>query len=199
MLDLRRAEPRVFVHALSRAEETRIGADWIWWWEGRRRWFGSLVQAKKKGADGSYHLGYRPKSRPGQPAKARQLDALIRTGNRLGLPAAYALYRPRQSNGDLASSACPVLPFWPGSDGILILDALVAKWLVHLHGDRVPAKVRRGRGSAVVLFGDVPDAMSGNLALGVLLVAAPWLSGTAGRGRPCVACCLSSRTERTSG
>lgn len=134
LLDLRLAQPDVQVVTLTRRQESRRGADWVWWWQGRRRWFGAVVQAKKRTPADRYGFGSRPASRKGEPQRPLQMDTLIRTSGAVRLPALYALYRPRSPHGAAGASPCPLLPLWPGADGITVMDALVAKWLSNLHG-----------------------------------------------------------------
>ena len=134
LLDLRMARPSVHVHLLTRPQETQHGADWIWWWQGRRRWFGAMIQAKKRTRSGTYHFNSAPFARPGLSPRPRQIDSLHTSAAQLGLPALYALYRAVPAAAPPSSSPCPILPLWPGADGIMVLDALVARWLADFYG-----------------------------------------------------------------
>ncbi len=137
LLDLRRAQPNVQVVTLTRPQETQHGADWVMWWQGRRRWFGAMIQAKKLSVAGRYDFGSRPTSKKGEPPRPLQIDALIRSSASVDLPALYALYKPRSPGAAPGGSPCPILPLWPGADGISVMDALVAKWLSNVYGSKV--------------------------------------------------------------
>lgn len=87
---LTRAAPSARVYTFSHREEGRVGADWMWWWQGTREWFGVIVQAKKnkprKPGSPWYDFGYRTRS------GGRQIDLLLATAHRYGVPGAYVLY-----------------------------------------------------------------------------------------------------------
>lgn len=137
LLELARAQPNVRVATFNHFEENRdTGADWEWWWEGERNWFGALVQAKclKKVAGGvlGYDFAYTPAPSVRNPTPARQIDVLLSAGYRRGVPPMYALY-----NGDGLDVAkkewrCGEKDWDPPSMGVAILPAPVASWLVGL-------------------------------------------------------------------
>lgn len=129
LLDLRMDLPAVQVQVLSRPQETRHGAGWVWWWQGRPRWFGAMIQAKKRAPNSTYDFSYRPRPRRDGKQRPRQIDTLISSSEGIGLPALYAPYRPAARVSARARSACPLLPYWPGTDGLSVLDARVARWL----------------------------------------------------------------------
>jgi hypothetical protein len=140
LLDLRLMLHRLQVITLTHREESRTGADWVWWWQGYDRWFGFLVQAKRLHAIGSaghgYDLGYRPTATSGT-RRGRQIDTLINTELATGLPATYVLYGDPSLFG--LHAPCPLLPSMPGADGVMVLDARVARWVLdHCPTAQVP-------------------------------------------------------------
>lgn len=132
LLDLRLMYPRLVVKPFTRWEESRhTGADWEWWIEGHSYWFGFRVQAKKllptTGGDVGYDFG----SRPGRPHAPRQIETLIASSARHGVPAIYALYNgPRL---DLSSFPwrCGQLPPVAPVAGVTAVGARTARTLFH--------------------------------------------------------------------
>jgi len=131
LLALKRAQPNVVVTKFTRIVESRkTGADWEWWWEGEREWFGAVVQAKKLVAlphgDHGYMFGYR-----GRNAECRQIDVLLDYAERSGLPGIYALYNgPSFDSSPTGPALCTGLDerMW----GVSVIPAPVAAHLLSL-------------------------------------------------------------------
>ena len=133
LLSLRRTLPDLRVDASTKLPERFSGADWEWWIQGRRSWFGYVVQAKKTfGPPGRkhYELGYR------SGGVDLQADLLIKFGAAQALPALYALYNPAAATGwPYASGRCRQVAdsrVPPGADGVTVLAASAASWLTKL-------------------------------------------------------------------
>lgn len=146
LLDLARSQPNVKVRTFTRMEESReTGADWAWWWEGERRWFGALVQAKvlkdRNGLSG-YDFGYRPKVSNYRPDPERQIDLLLKASKHWDLPPLYALYNGPDLNIDPASWHCTEIPYDPEAMGVAVLPAPIASWLLGL-GDASQSSTNR--------------------------------------------------------
>lgn|GEM_PF-5682445 len=132
LLEVAKAFPSIRVQTFTRAQESReTGADWVWWWEGKTHWFGSLVQAKrlvpKAGGQHGYDFNYRPKRSKGNPNPPRQIDLLLEDAERRGLPAIYALYNGPDFTIDRQQWSCGILPFSIDSMGVAVLPALMAE------------------------------------------------------------------------
>jgi hypothetical protein len=134
LLELSRGSSYVKVRTYSKAEESRTtGADWAWWWEGERRWFGALVQAKRLDPrTGRYNFGYRPTPSPRNAAPQRQIDLLMDAARSLDLPPLYVLYNGPGFTMDPGQWSCDEIPFDPSAMGAAILPAAVAAWLIGL-------------------------------------------------------------------
>lgn len=78
-------------HPFTKAQESRNGADWLWWWvDASGISFGMLVQAKiLKRRFTSWHIdfGYQ-----GNKTRPRQIDTLLATAETFRIPAAHVLY-----------------------------------------------------------------------------------------------------------
>ena len=134
LLELSRKSPTVAVHTYTRTEESRTGADWAWWWEGDRRWFGALVQAKRVDPrSGHFDFGYRPRPSPRNPEPERQIDLLLDAARDLELPPMYALYNGPDIAIDPRHWLCGEVPFDPAAMGAAILPAAAAAWLLGLN------------------------------------------------------------------
>ncbi|MDQ6945276.1 MAG: hypothetical protein M3256_03160 [Actinomycetota bacterium] len=92
----------------TRFQETRLGADWLWWWiDGDSEAFGMLVQAKRLRIDSKrwkFEFGYN---------KGVQKRTLLRAARHLGVPATYGLYlgtsiyrRPASCGASHAKQTC---------------------------------------------------------------------------------------------
>lgn len=131
LLRMALALPNLKIETFSRAEESqRTGADWVWWWEGHKYWFGGLVQAKRlldAPSRPHYHLGYLPAFNGIGPSP-RQVDRLLAESRRVALPAMYALYN--ESVGQHRVRACPLHHAGSSVEGVSILDARVARTLL---------------------------------------------------------------------
>jgi len=93
LLEIIRKSRTITVHTFSRTEEGRTGADWAWWWEGDRRWFGAIVQAKRLNQrTGQVDFGYRTRPSGSNPAPERHIDLLLEAARDLQLPPLYVLY-----------------------------------------------------------------------------------------------------------
>lgn len=134
LLELSRAMPSVTVRTYTRAEESReTGADWAWWWEGDRRWFGALVQAKRLDpTTQSYDFGYMPRPSRRQADPQRQIDLLMEAARDLDLPPLYVLYNGPGFRLDPGRWACDEIAFDESAMGAAILPAAVAAWLLAL-------------------------------------------------------------------
>lgn len=138
LLDLAQAIPSLRIRTLTRAAETREGADWEWWIQGPGGWFHFLVQAKRihfNGSKGGYDLGYRPQAPKNRPRRPRQIDTLLQSARMLGAPAIYTLYNQVRAAAPYADPPCFCAPAIPsGIDGITALSALVARRLLPSDG-----------------------------------------------------------------
>ncbi|MEV7631206.1 hypothetical protein AB0N64_02230 [Microbacterium sp. NPDC089318] len=99
----------------NRHEESRVGADWMWWWvDEAGEAFGMLLQAKRPDSSrtsNTYDIG----AKGGQ-----QIDALLTTARQFGLAPGYALYAepdPEPPEGDPRT--------------VSLLPGVVALWLMH--------------------------------------------------------------------
>lgn len=122
LLEMRRAQPEIVVKTFSRAEESRkTGADWAWWWEGERTWFGALVQAKRlveqRAGSFGYAFDYRPQPSKANPNPDRQIDLLMAASRRFELPPMFALYNGPDLMIDAAQWVCTEIPFDPAAMG----------------------------------------------------------------------------------
>ncbi len=109
------------------------GADWAWWWEGERRWFGALVQAKRlQPGAGRYDFGYRPRSSASNPSPQRQIDLLMQAARQFDLPPLYVLYNGPDLVIDSDRWLCDEIPLDPAAMGASILPAAAAAWLLGL-------------------------------------------------------------------
>ncbi|MDF3319902.1 hypothetical protein [Rhodococcus sp. C3V] len=144
LMELCRQLPLLEVRKLTHSEEVTEGADWEWWIQGQKKWFGFLVQAKRVSAPErgrrSYDLGYRPSSKGGE-RRPRQIDALHESSRILGIPAVYALYNEagtglRYSRPQYGREC--VTPI--GGDGITALGVNAARWILD-HARARSAKV----------------------------------------------------------
>lgn len=81
------ARPYVMYADFTRHQESRVGADWLWWWVDRDgECFGMLVQAKRlfcKGPEWSLDFGAKG---------GEQRRALFATADQFAVPAVYVLY-----------------------------------------------------------------------------------------------------------
>lgn len=81
--------PYVMFETFSKKHESRIGADWLWWWiDATGECFGMLVQAKRLHGD----AGSSNKTIDFQYNNGEQLRALGMASDTLGVPAMYVLY-----------------------------------------------------------------------------------------------------------
>jgi len=81
------AQPFVRCADFSRHEESRVGADWLWWWvDDAGECFGMLVQAKRLHyRDGRPRLDF-------QHGQGQQMARLFKAAEQLQVPAVYAVY-----------------------------------------------------------------------------------------------------------
>lgn len=128
---LTRAAPSASVYTYSQRDEGRVGADWLWWWHGASEWFGVLVQAKRNKPRSTrtpwYDFGYQTGS------GYRQVDLLLATARRYGVPAAYVLYNhPAIGRSVPVSAACCSHPreSWRTRLQVAVLPALMAPGLI---------------------------------------------------------------------
>lgn len=128
---LTRAAPSASVYTYSQRDEGRVGADWLWWWRGTREWFGVLVQAKRNKPRSTrtpwYDFGYQTGS------GARQVDLLLASARRLGVPAVYVLYNhPAIGRSVSVSAACCSYPreSWRTRLQVAVVPALMAPGLI---------------------------------------------------------------------
>ncbi len=88
---LKAAWPELVYQEFNRAEEGRLGADWLWWFVSPSgECFGTLLQAKKIKVHGdrfSVDLGYTIGS-----TERSQLQTLLHTADMFNVPAGYILY-----------------------------------------------------------------------------------------------------------
>lgn len=127
---LTRAAPAVRVWVLNQREEARVGADWLWWWQGGGEWFGVLIQAKRHKPDGGkvwYDFDYR--TRPGQQ---RQIDRLLHSARALGVPAAYVLYNhpPIPPTTLVRPTCCTTDEAWRVRLRVAVVSALLARSVI---------------------------------------------------------------------
>lgn len=116
------------------AESRESGADWEWWWEGERQWFGALVQAKRLSGSVNgltvpgYDFGYTPRATETRPNPSRQIDLLLEAAKHRALPAMYALYN---SGTALApAEMCGALRSVAVANAVTVVSAEVASWLL---------------------------------------------------------------------
>ncbi|MFD5411530.1 DUF6615 family protein [Streptomyces nojiriensis] len=89
--DLRRGHPdRIVIREFRRAEESRNGADWEWWFHSGGSGFGMRVQAKRAKRGGGYDLEHVVRS-----TGARQSELLVEDALIAGCIPAYVLYNHR--------------------------------------------------------------------------------------------------------
>ncbi|MFD3427442.1 DUF6615 family protein [Nocardia fluminea] len=137
LLDLCRELPNLRVRTVGRAEESTVGADWEWWIEGPRQWFGALIQAKRLSENGTYGFNYEPRPSKRNPTPGRQVDRLIKTAEGLRIPALYVLYNNTEQRRPLYATSCAQQQLFPsGSAGVTVLSAYTARWLLQLNGNR---------------------------------------------------------------
>ena len=132
LLDLAELFPgNVKVVPFNRREEGRIGADWAWVFIGPdgQSWQGMLVQAKRlDDKECEYpELYYVPPAKGPQPS-VPQLDRLIDSGRRYGLPPVYVFYNHLSTPGRVPNERCGSLRMisqsMPESWGIAVASAL---------------------------------------------------------------------------
>ncbi|MGM7644431.1 DUF6615 family protein [Nocardia sp. JW2] len=137
LLDLRRDLPNLQVQMIGRADESTQGADWEWWIEGRTRWFGALIQAKRLSEAGTYSFNYKPEPSKRNPHPARQIDSLIATAKALDIPPLYVLYNNTANRQALSSRDCAQQDILPsGSSGVTVLSAHTAHSLLQIRGNK---------------------------------------------------------------
>ena len=84
------AHPHIFCADFTRHEESRVGADWLWWWiDDTGECFGMLVQAKRLHHSAAKQPVPELDYTHGQGGQFRSLMA---TANNFQVPAVYALY-----------------------------------------------------------------------------------------------------------
>jgi hypothetical protein len=157
LLDIAEMMPNLQVTMYTKPQEAREGADWEWWFQGRK-WFGVRVQAKWLQTMSNGRLGYPLDYRVGgRSSGPLQVDVLRDRAREAGIAAAYVLY-----NGplDLVRFAwdCRWLDRRPEHFGVSFLPIAVAHALVEdkaLEFERVagasrpwPCLVRCGPGFA---------------------------------------------------
>ncbi|HEU0131894.1 MAG TPA: hypothetical protein VFQ85_12970 [Mycobacteriales bacterium] len=129
LLDMRLAYPALRVIPFNRREEGRNGADWEWWIEGRRHWFGFRVQAKRlhpvAGSAHGYDFAYQSRRAP-----RRQIDLLIESSRMRQIPAIYALYNGPQLDVRHLPWLCDALPPMQRLAGVTTIAAPVARALL---------------------------------------------------------------------
>lgn len=124
------ASDRIVIRPFTRREESRdTGADWLWWWEGDPdQWFGCLVQAKRlrlSAGSATFDYSYRPAPSGAEPDPPTQLQRLLDASDRLGVPAAYLLYRT-PALGLPDDWACQTIPSsWRSASVTFIAAAIV--------------------------------------------------------------------------
>ncbi|MFB8382732.1 hypothetical protein [Streptomyces rubiginosohelvolus] len=89
---LTKAWPRVQYQMFTPSEETKNGADWLWWWvDSDGTCYGILVQAKNLKITGTRRytvdFGYKTKN-----TERLQISKLVKTADEWKVPAAYMLY-----------------------------------------------------------------------------------------------------------
>lgn len=143
MLDLQaKLGPHLEVQTFTKYEESRnTGADWEWWFcDGQgQRMYGMRVQAKKlkttKAGVPFYDFSYKPKK-----SKKRQVDRLLASALRDGLPAVYALYNGPDLDLSLFNWRCCTEKASVGVFGVSMLSARAAQALADI-GDTTLATV----------------------------------------------------------
>lgn len=122
--------PHVVTIKTSRAQESRMGADWLWWWiDSDGVCFGMLSQAKRMhGRRGSRKLDFLYANKNG-----RQLNLLMKAASDLQVPAVYALYfGPPEDRPDLVCGDHDEECGRCDLAGVSILTALEA-WEISMH------------------------------------------------------------------
>lgn len=127
------AAPYLQPITFNRAQEGRLGADWLWWFIDRKRStsFGMLCQAKNLKRDGSrWRIGFGQANKSGL-----QMDMFARAASSLEVPAAYILYcgdaeyrngLPCRTHSSEECAPC-------ARAGVSVLSALGAQYLYRLH------------------------------------------------------------------
>lgn len=89
------------------------------------------MQAKRLGsASDGYDFGYQPKSSPSRPNPGLQIDLLLQSSQRSGLPALYALYNGPARQLRERDWFCSEVPFGVEPMGVSVLSATFASWLI---------------------------------------------------------------------
>ncbi|MER5924957.1 DUF6615 family protein [Streptomyces mirabilis] len=124
--------PELSYVSFTRYEESRVGADWLWWFvdSASHEAFGVLVQAKNLKKKGQrWHIDYNYNN-------GNQLGSLIRASDLLQVPAVYALYcgdaiyrRELWCDQDHDAVMCTHHP----RAGVSVLPAMLAAYLNGLY------------------------------------------------------------------
>lgn len=139
---LQHAFPHVDFYRFNQREESRVGADWLWWWiDTTGTSFGLLAQGKILKRRGSgWHIDFQYRRRG---AERTQIEELICSASRFGVPAAHVLYC-----GDRAYRAgldCGMCDHHEQScrererAGVSIIASIVAQYLLPIAGADVAA------------------------------------------------------------
>lgn len=132
LIDLKLALPDLRVLEFSRTEEAVNGADWEWWLEGRRMWFGMRVQAKalkSNGGSRSYDVNKTIKRADG--TVELQVDALCRQAGADRVPAIYVLYNSPDLPDPMLPWNCASHPASRERFGIAFIPASRVRHIQH--------------------------------------------------------------------
>lgn len=129
LINLKQTVPGLEIRALTKAAESREGADWEFWIEGDHQWFAFLVQAKKskrsnKAQGATYDLGYLSGKET-----TPQVYLLARTSAARGMPGVYAFYNDPMLFVDYLRSSCRKSGIPAGLEGISTMSVGTARWL----------------------------------------------------------------------
>ena len=131
LLDIAEQFPgKVTIIPFSHSREARIGADWAWGFVGPdgHSFQGMLVQAKRLDDKDSEYQGLSyPDGQKGSGQSQSQIDRLIESGKRYGLPPIYAFYNHLSNTTHVPADSCESLgmipQLMPESWGVTIASA----------------------------------------------------------------------------
>lgn len=125
LLSIGRKLPRA-AHSVTRGDEARTGADWLWEiWLGGASWLAIRFQAKRLLTTGRYDVGYRS----GVDKESLQVDLLISSCQSRFIIPAYVFYSDSRAD-PWASEVCRLAPYNPPSIGAIFAYARDIKALV---------------------------------------------------------------------
>lgn len=129
LINLKQTVPGLEIRALTKAAESKEGADWEFWIQGDHQWFAFLVQAKKskrsnRAQGATYDLGYRSGK-----GKTPQVHLLALTSAARGMPGVYAFYNDPMLFVGYLRSSCRESGVPAGLEGISTMSVGTAVWL----------------------------------------------------------------------